>query len=618
MDAIQRQAGFLKAPSEKSEIPSRSGAQQSGPGLKENVRRRGLSSEQRMEIHEAIDKSLEALKPFRQVAKMMLGYYKGSFYGSTEPREMTLTNRIRNAIRVHTRAIVSGQPITTIETDDKTLRASVKLFQNILNDEAAALNLYGLLSQVVENSFFMIGGIKVGLRAGQTFETDDGRRIPVGRPFVRVLPWEGFFFDVCANEPEDLWFIGYETMKPLGQIQKSRVYRQDVVNRLMPSNEAQRSQDTTKDLRTESIKGSYLEQSRRAWVRLREVYHPESRTLYTYAVDQPDLEPLISAEWTKPDQPTAPCHIQASIGPYRELSYQRLHGSFIPVPPGIHYIPMHRVVNDLHAKLLMQAKRQKDFAAVPPGGSRTGEQILNVKDGEVRVMVGSEYVRQISLGGPNQMNLAMFLKALELANIEEGNPHILAGIGATAKTLGQDAMRYNAASMEYADRKEVTRRFTIGLMWDLAWLLATDPLFRRVGYIQAPNAPDVRVPEMLTGPQIRSALSASRIDIDQYSLTPRSPEEQMQILMEILPGWTQLMQQAGYQLNGEALLERGAKSFNIPWLTEIFVAASESPPAQPGGVEPLTGANTPREERIYHGSGEMNPDANFVRKAVGI
>ncbi|HYE77729.1 MAG TPA: hypothetical protein VEI97_07070, partial [bacterium] len=322
--------------------------------------------------------------------------------------------------------------------------------------------------------------------------------------------------DVHARDFREAGFLGHRYRVPLETVKDSKLYskaRKD----LQPSAHSPYNLEGDERVGVMGRGHRAGDEEFEDFVDLWEVYVPRKRLVLTLAdehVSGDCYEPLREQEWLGPD-----------CGPYHILGLGVVPGNAMPKAPMQDLRDLAELANNLWRKLEAQARRQKEVLLVSRGADADGKRTVDASDGEAIGVDRPEATRAVSYGGPNQMNLAMFLQTKDLFSWLSGNLDILGGLGAQSPTATQDRMLDQNSSRAVSDMQDRVVTYTAGVVKALCWYWFHDPRKVMRTKYSPPGMPEVTTERRVTPEQrMQTRWADLDIGIHPYSMQHSTPQ----------------------------------------------------------------------------------------------
>jgi hypothetical protein len=205
-------------------------------------------------------------------------------------------------------------------------------------------------------------------------------------------------------------------------------------------------------------------------------------------------------------------------------------------------------------------------------------------------------IGEIRSGGVDQQSYAFTQGLISLYSWLAGNLDSLGGLASNADTAAQQEMEATGANSLIDELADKFNEFLKGVMTDLGWYIYTDPQGTRRLVKRLPGT-DWEMP-VQWGPERRSRpIFLFEFEVDAFSLRGRTPEQRLQMIMDLLPRMAQTAQakmlfaQVGDELDTEGLWRLIARYTGLTELSELIRSSGEPITAEPKS-DRMPSANT--------------------------
>lgn len=458
-----------------------------------------------------------------------------------------------------------------------------------------------VLEPVIADTLFGGWGVsKVGVEVGSPGgEEPEDWLLDPGEPYWSRVSPERYLFDPhCTNRRSAQWegdefFIGpYELERKYGVAALAAMEGREV-------------QQLHKDDSTESIsdKGG-IANPLYPMYRLAEVWLPREGAILTVPADDDD--------WTG-DSLDERGYKGPEGGPYDMLAFERPPDNPLGVSIISQLMDMDELINAVMSKVAWRVENRKDVTVVSPGNTKTGYGVRDARDGEILEGDPSS-VNRLSFGGADAADWNAINQLQKLMNYYAGNPEVVGGLAADAKTLGQDQLKFQNAATKLGRWAGRAMAYANRCIRRVAWFQAIKPMVEddgslspelleaaaraagaKAGPVEIPvNMPGVPKPVMTKWTPIDSAdAEANFLDLnltlDAYAAADLSPEQEYQATKElavdvVLPMMPALAQQ-GVQVDVGTLIAELAEKRNLRGTYRWFKTAPPQQLPQPPGQQ---------------------------------
>lgn len=580
-------------------------------------------------LAKAMKRSRQTLEFARTERLAAVRDYAGSHYADEgSPIDMPV-NLLSAYIKIIMRSLVGSNPRVHLSVFDRQHKPAVRAMQDWGNREIKRMDLADTLGRIVLDGLFSLGIAKVAL-ATPADALQTGWRLPAGMPFIERVDLDDWAHDPNARDLSECDWYAHRIRAPFDAVRNSPVYEKKIAADLKPTPHAEHNEEG--DERVSQISRGYYssDEDFSDYVDLWEVYVPSRREIYTLVAD---------GEGGVPDGVTKPLRVQSWIGPdtgpYHFLGFLWVPGNAMPKGPIQDLVDLNRTFNRIWRKLMRQAERQKDLTITQDPEDCT--RIVDEGDGGAIHVKKPDATKTVPVNpGPNQINIAFAAVIRDIFSWLAGNLDSMGGLSAQSKTATQDKLLAQNSSLTVADMQEKTTAFVSRVceaqLWywwnhptatmDYSWAPRGLPEFERKWNLIPATA------QAGPGDLVRSAsFDSLDLRVDPYSLRHQSPEERGgmldQVVMQIIAPMMTLLQQQGIYFDLGAYLDKRARLFDMPDLTEIVTVGEpvmRRTPGDGGGEGPGMPASTERRyvrENVSQRTREGN-DQNLMNAMMGV
>ena len=559
-------------------------------------------------LRDAVSNSRTRLGVFRSKRNDFIRQYVGKNYSQDGTSNQVPVNLLAQVVDIYARSLVAKNPQVLVDCHAFELKAGAHNFELGMNHLLKEIQFSKTARSIVKDALFTMGIAKTGISAVDAVEVD-GIFHDIGQPYIDRVSFDDWVHDIEARDPEEFAFCGNKFRLPLERVKESTRYAN--VGDLAESADSVYDEDGGE--KTSHIsRGSegHNDKALHKYIDLWEVYLPQENVMLTLPVE--GGKPILEEEWEGPES-----------GPYKLLRFIEVPDQVVSLSACAKLYDLHLILNQVYRKLGRQAERQKSFVGVQAAAAADGEKIVNVNDGEAIKLTHVDGVKEYSVGGIAQENMAFFIDALGRGNWLAGNLDALGGLGAMSDTVGQDEMLTASASKLVQDFVDVNHNFTKEIVEDAGWYLWRDPLIQFPMVKRVPDT-DIEIP-IVWGPEDREGdFYDYNVDIIPHSMTNDSPQQKLASLRmiwnEFIAPYMDYYIQAGAQPNFQALLAEIGRYTNMPIVHELMRFGEPSPYA-PQVVQAGQGGNsspvTRRENvRINRSAGTRQGNDNAMMQTL--
>ena len=477
----------------------------------------------------------------------------GKHYSTSGTVKPNPVNFIKLAYCIFIRLLAPRVPralISTRELELKSTAANLELAVNLIPKEIALQNT--MKRAVGEALLSPFGVVKIGLHAvGEMLGHS------VGAPFVDLIPLDDLIIDMAAKHIDQIQYIGNEYWLDYKEVMESKWFPKGSTNGLMPDEHTTLGE--AGEQRAEGISVDESAQLFKDRIKLRDVWLPSEGIMVTYAVKAKKI--LKVMDWKGPER-----------GPYSILTFDKVPGNLLGLPPVASWRDLHTLANALYRKLSEQADSQKTVQGFP-GGDEEGVKAFQASvDGDgIRWSGGDPKI--LKAGGVDPNTLAFWLTTKDQGSYFGGNWDASGGLSPQAKTLGQDKLLSEASGAQMRDMAAEVIGFAKEVFGSLAYYEWHDPVRRRKLEKSIPGT-DLSIVVPWNRDSRRGKFDVYDLDIDVYSLQDDSPEIKLQKLGMILERFVlplmPAVERIGGSLDVQKILSDIAKFSDFSEMSEWF------------------------------------------------
>jgi len=527
----------------------------------------------------AIQASRLVLKRAREERVSAVTEYAGNHYSDNgSPEALLPVNLIAKYVDIVSKSLVPKMPRFMLSTFDMDSKPAVSAMQSWMNEKLKRMRFQESLHRVVVDALFSLGIMKVGI-ATPSESSLRGWSIKAGEIYCDAVDLNDFVYDIHATRFDEADYLGHRCFYPLDSLKGTKLYDRKKVKNLAPSPDPlyNRQGDQTIDAIGKGSIGKGSDRLR-DYVAVWEIYIPWARKVCVIADDDigTDEEPLREFEWIGPD-----------CGPYHFLKFGIVPGNAMPKAPVMDLIDLHRAYNEIEAKLIRQALRQKENLPVPVTAIADVQRYLDAPDGHAFACdtpPGS--FKPIATNGANQNNNAYAMKLDERFNSLAGNLALLGGTAAQSPTAAQDKMLNENSSRQVSDMQATTLEFTADLGEALGWYFWNHPEIIMETTWSPPSMPEIGIKRKVTPEQRQKARWEDiSLNVDPYSMMHSTPAQQAQkltaVFTQIIAPAMGLFKEQGIEVDLNFLLSKLGQYENIHDLQGLarYVEPPQSSPA---------------------------------------
>lgn len=562
-----------------------------------------MKPDQLRRLREAIRGFRTGVREFRSRSTQAKRHYSGPGYVRDQQMMKRPLNMLAMIVDAHLRFLIANAPRALVTTCYKQLRPDAYTLELGVNHLIEKIRLQDSLRKVFKDGMFGAPAMKIGLAVDTA--SDDFTGDP-GQVFAMPVSSDCFLFDTKATRFEQCSWVADLHQLPLDWVKSDDSPYENTKNLSATerwSVAEEHFNDRARDL-SFGREGPSLYDEYQDMIDLYDVWVPGEGQVVTFAVsDESGDKPLLIQDWDGPQH-----------GPYHQFWYDDVPDNVLPKPPAFDWMDLEDAENRVLRKVIQQAERQKTVVAVMGDEITDGERMRNAGDGEMVPMNDPASVKEVRLGGIDNitMQAAVYLKGL--LSWQAGNLDSIAGLGAQAETATQDKLMREAASEKLRDMQKQCYAFTKAVMTDIAWYMFSDPyldlpLVKRVG--------NVEIPTRLTADSKRGEFFDYNFAVEPFSMQPKSPAERLQVVsgvMDKLIALAQLSQQEGVVPSMKKYVESVKRLTGVDEIDDLFVNTGQDP-TEKQPIQPRQSPNTTRTN-VRRNVSQRSPDQQMMQSLM--
>lgn len=518
-----------------------------------------------------VKQGFDRVKQYRRARALLIRAYVGRLYRGQmgdHSADMFSTidseplNMIFNAIRSTVPNLIQKPGANKVVTDNLEYRDYAFLLSKALDVIDKRINLKDILRRNVVDAMFGLGVMKGGLARGGNVLNFGDIMIEEGQVFVDNVDLDDLTIDPLCKQLRKAAFTGDATRIPRQILLDDDSFDHDAVLALP------RSYHPDSCRRADAITRSKISQSEmdelQDHVDVVEVYVPEANNKIVMA--DPRLK--IMNNFLSIGEYYGP-----SKGPYIFTALtQPVPGNPFPVAPVGIWLELHNATNEIAAKVIDQAKRQKDLLIAEPDYADEAEDARTEPDGGF--LVGNpEAYKAISLGGQNESNQIMLGSLHGWFNYMAGNPDQLAGQGGKKGSATEASIDQSNLSVVLEDTRDMAESSQAEANELMGWFLHTDPLMDMLLTVRKPGQGNVQL--QLTPEERRGDFLDFTFTTKRRTMVNLAPEVRSRRMMEFatkvvvsLANTAVMLSQIGVPFNMQRALTDLAEEWGI--LDEVY------------------------------------------------
>lgn len=584
------------------------------------------------QLRSSMETSYRHLRQFRDNRLTYIGEYVGGHYGDSRTglhgghgaghlghrgasgiggSNQTPNNLIYKYVSIMKRELTPGTPRAKVDTFVADLRSEAAGLEEALNIRLEDMRLIDQLKQMVVESMFGMGIIKVGLNHSETVEVG-GWEHDTMEPFAEVIEFEDFVWDTSAKRWEQINFCGNRYQMTVQDLEESGMFDEDAIQEFKDGQEESRfSEDRFADGELHAIEfttgNSVGDDNFKEIVVLWDVWLPRENSIITM-MDKTNIV-LREEEWFGPEG-----------GPYHRLGFDVVPGNIMPVCPIANLFDLHRMNNAVMSKVANQAINAKKILGISAGGKEDSERINNAADGDTIKLNNPENAKEFEIRGVQAGGGQFVALTGAMFNENAGNLNVSAGLGSEADTFGQEKLLAANASKQVVDMGDEVTRVVGDIVKSIAFYILTDPLARIPIRKKIPGVPGVEVLTTFDGQEVQGEFNEYTISLFPYSLEERSPSGDvaavLQIIQQVYLPLLADAQAQGISLDVATLFTEIGDSLNLPVLSRVLVSSEGQLTDRGGSQEPRQAANTTRTQIRQNVSADEGNEVQDLSNAL--
>lgn len=525
----------------------------------------------------SVRKSRLKLGTHRDLRNKFQREYLGINYSDKGATKSVAPNLAEQFVNIHKRLLAPTLPSAFVTVRDQALLGTRSKLELGLNHLAREIDLETTFELAIFDALLLMAIVKVGLTE-KSFKYQ-GYRHDTGQPFVDHILQDDWVHDYGAKSWETVEYAGDRSFEPLELLKDTYPKHADALSRTEFPN-VNEDGDTRGDPVDRTLDGlERVTDYGSIW----ELWLPRESLVMVMAGGPRGIRSLVLEwmEWQGPE-----------TGPYHMLGFESVPGSTIPLSPMATVFELAKLHGALFRKSSRQAEHQKTVLAARRSAAADARKLISADDMEVVTADDPTLVKDFRFNGADPATLQMGQLVRQLFSEYSGNLQLLGGLSAQSETLGQDRLLAENASERIKGMQKQVRNFTKGVFRDLAWWLFTDPRIELPLVKPNPGASQgIRM--TLTPEDMEGDFLDYNIDVNPYSMQARTPQEELELLMNIMQNvvvpFRDQLQQQGMTINFVKYLRRVAELSNLKTIDEFLMFTGvAAAPKQSVGAPPET------------------------------
>lgn len=544
-----------------------------------------------------IRKSRQKLGFHRDLRTKFQRQYVGRNYSREGSVKSVTPNLIEQFVSIYKRALAPILPTAFVTVSDRSLLGTRSKLQLGLNHLAREIDLQSTLELLVYDALMMVGIVKIGISRDEFRYR--GFRHDTGQPFADHILFDDWVYDYAAKSWETMEYCGDRSFEPLDLVKDSFPEHADELQSMLLLRNSEFGEGRG-DPVDRTMDG---EQRVFDYIGIYQIWLPNDNLILIMPDSESGIRNIVLdvLEWEGPEN-----------GPYRQLGFESLPGSVMPLSPISTVFELAALHGALFRKSARQAENQKTVIAARRSSASDARKLISSDDMEVITADDPNMLKDFRFNGADPATLQMGQLVRGLFSEFSGNLQLLGGLSAQSDTLGQDRLLANNASERVKNMQKKMEIFTRGVFNDLAWWLFTDPRIDLPLVKPIPGSSE-SITVRFTAEDIEGDFLDYNIQIDPHSMVTRTPQEESQLLQRIFqtlvfPNQEQLLAQ-GVGVNLKSLLKRIGELENMKLVEEFLITVG------PSALGKGTIGSPPRAQTASGGSAasSLSPNRDFQR-----
>lgn len=539
----------------------------------------------RQRLSDVIEKCYKHLEPNRRVRRMLIEDYAGAYYGSNwaGSRPDVYVNLIQLTAKAYSVGLAYNAPRFHTSTHERALKPFAKRLQQGLNGLSNKIRLENCIRSCVLDAFFNVGIAKVYLGDAAAVDAEIDPDMDPGIPFAGRVSFDNWCHDVGASSWDQCGFMADRYRMRLDDARNSPRFDAKLARQLEPSRKAPWRDNSTLAAGITKDHGEIAEGEFEDMVDLCDVYLPRERKIAVFPCDAyfriPNQAPLAVMDW-----------VGSNKGPYEILEFTEVPDNLMPASIAGNIHGLFVLFNNLWMKLANRARNQKEVFYYTSGNESDMKRFKNAADQDTIRIAEKDSIGVHAMGGVDGSLAAFAMSVAEVYKQQSGNLDLMAGLGPSSDTLGQDQIVAAQAGRFEADARRNVDGFVSRIGGGLAELMFDDP-FLVIPGTQSVEGTGFEVPAPWLPPDMLPREGDFRdyqVQIEPYSMEFKSPMQRLQQLRMSLQGilpFLPQMEQQGAVFNAERYLRAEADLQNLPELVDLFDFNAAPPEPEHSGSQ---------------------------------
>lgn len=259
-----------------------------------------------------------------------------------------------------------------------------------------------------------------------------------------------------------------------------------------------------------------------------DIYHHKDKTIATIMPMGKKAIILKEIEWDGPGD-----------SPYDYLGYKYLQGIPLPLPPAWDWYDLDVTMNLMGQTARVQAESQKNLIVADATAKDAAESALKNKNMNVVIATGMDSVKKYSFGGVAPENY-QWMAFAESEFTKSGIPaEVMRGVGAEAKTFGQEQLIFANASRIVNNFYTRFHQWMTSILNKWSWAVGQTPnnYVEILDVVKIPGLNDYELPVYFTKKEKSAEFESFLLKVMPYSTQRTTPELMYQNLYKFLVQW---------------------------------------------------------------------------------
>jgi len=540
------------------------------------------------------------MEAFRQQRASLITAFVGDGYGDAHDAKKVYLNLLSLAMSIFTRNLIAREPSVRIVTGKPELRPIAKNGELACQKAGRDVKLKDKLrSSVVDALVSPLSVLKVGLRYTGSTEAF-GESVDVTEPFVEKVSFDDYVRDMSARSAYHPAFEGDAYELDMEEFRR----RYPNAGEVTPDEESVQNEDGSDRAEALAHAPGAGGESKRSVI-LQDLWLTRERLLVTYLRNTPERGPLGIVKLDCPDE-----------SPYRTLWFNEVPDCAMPLAPFNVVRNIVELANSLFRRMAFQAQNQKRVVGF--SSQEAAGRFKNAHDSD-GIFWDGQKPEELSVGGIDSANLALFLQVKDLFSWVEGNLDSMGGLSPMAETARQESQIAVASSAQLADMRDAVNLFAENVYRTIWWFEWTDPVRART--LEKPvEGTNVVLPVEWSPATRKGDFLDFNFTILAQSMQDDSPTAKMtklnavlqQIIFPLLP----MFEKMGRGLDLDRLVALVGDYSNLPELGGLIVPADPLGDAVEGS--PMPAHTTRTYERVNRpGATRVGKESALIQTLMG-